>query len=38
MDLPIQIALDDIRFPFRSEFEKIMKGIDIINQKLESSK
>jgi hypothetical protein len=38
MDLPMQTALDDIRFPFKSEFKKIMEGIDIINQKLESSK
>ena len=37
-DLPMQTALDDIRFPFKSEFEKILKGIDKINQKLESSK
>lgn len=38
MDLPMQTALDDIRFPFKSEFKKIMEGIDNINQKLESSK
>jgi hypothetical protein len=37
LDLPIQTALDDIRFPFKSELKKIMEGIDNINQKLESS-
>ncbi len=37
MDLPIQTALEDIRFPYRSDFEKIVKGLDRINQKLDPS-
>jgi hypothetical protein len=36
VDLPVSAALDDIRFPFKSDLDCIMEGIGKINKKLDS--
>ena len=37
IDLPISLALDEIRFPYKSTIDSIKHAVDEINQKLDSS-